>query len=236
MEQDPVVARTRWRTPSQRTLGKTPELPQLGSRMQEIRKERGKMVAAEPFRQHTAVKGLLCMGIWGNLLDRRADRKQAQPPALSLQRIHRKFHSQQICAPVRVCCAVDGMMTPWTQLRERDGWGRWRANRASICAASRLRRFRGAGDLPEWLARRYAGEMNYLHDARRADPRQALEDARSVVVVALNYNPPSRSRAGSVPERICREDGFRVMRGRRLPRADARKAECPARCDARAIC
>jgi epoxyqueuosine reductase len=47
--------------------------------------------------------------------------------------------------------------------------------------------------LPEWLARGYGGEMNYLHDPRRADPRRVLEGARSLIVVALNYNsqPPS---------------------------------------------
>ena len=42
--------------------------------------------------------------------------------------------------------------------------------------------------LPEWLARGYAGEMKYLNDPRRADPALILEGARSLVVVALNYN------------------------------------------------
>src|ERR1700747_200143 len=42
--------------------------------------------------------------------------------------------------------------------------------------------------LPEWLARGYAGEMNYLSDPRRADPSLILEGARSLIVVALNYN------------------------------------------------
>jgi epoxyqueuosine reductase len=42
--------------------------------------------------------------------------------------------------------------------------------------------------LPEWLARGYAGEMNYLRDPRRADPRLVLEGAQSLIVVALNYN------------------------------------------------
>ncbi|HKV03674.1 MAG TPA: tRNA epoxyqueuosine(34) reductase QueG [Candidatus Acidoferrales bacterium] len=45
--------------------------------------------------------------------------------------------------------------------------------------------------LPEWLARGYAGEMKYLHDPRRADPRLVLEGARSLIVVALNYNSPA---------------------------------------------
>jgi epoxyqueuosine reductase len=42
--------------------------------------------------------------------------------------------------------------------------------------------------LPEWLARGYAGEMSYLRDPRRADTRLVLDGARSLVVVALNYN------------------------------------------------
>lgn len=44
--------------------------------------------------------------------------------------------------------------------------------------------------LPEWLARGYAGEMDYLQDPRRADPRLVLEGAQSMIVVALNYNSP----------------------------------------------
>lgn len=42
--------------------------------------------------------------------------------------------------------------------------------------------------LADWLARGYAGEMKYLHDARRSDARLVLEGVRSVIVVALNYN------------------------------------------------
>jgi len=44
--------------------------------------------------------------------------------------------------------------------------------------------------LPEWLARGYAGEMKYLHDSRRGDPRLVMEGAQSLIVVALNYNAP----------------------------------------------
>jgi epoxyqueuosine reductase len=57
--------------------------------------------------------------------------------------------------------------------------------------------------LPEWLARGYAGEMSYLHDPRRADPRLVLEDARSLIVVALNYN--SHPRSAAPPENADRE-------------------------------
>ena len=51
--------------------------------------------------------------------------------------------------------------------------------------------------LPEWLARGYAGEMSYLHDPRRADPRRVLEGARSLIVVALNYNSLPRATAST---------------------------------------
>jgi epoxyqueuosine reductase len=42
--------------------------------------------------------------------------------------------------------------------------------------------------LPEWLARDHAGEMRYLHDARRQSPQSAMPGAKSVIVCALNYN------------------------------------------------
>src|SRR6516165_9861370 len=40
----------------------------------------------------------------------------------------------------------------------------------------------------EWLARGYAGQMNYLLDERRSDPLAALPEAKSVIVCAVNYN------------------------------------------------
>ncbi len=44
--------------------------------------------------------------------------------------------------------------------------------------------------LPEWLDRGYAGEMTYLNDPRRSDPRRVLDGAKTMIVVALNYNTP----------------------------------------------
>ena len=41
---------------------------------------------------------------------------------------------------------------------------------------------------PEWLARGYAGEMKYLVDPRRSDPRTVLPGIQSVIVCLLNYN------------------------------------------------
>ncbi len=76
----------------------------------------------------------------------------------------------------------------------------------------------------EWLARGYAGEMKYLHDPRRADPRRILEDARSLIVVAMNYHASSPNPAAEIADKeaprawISRyawgEDYHRVIEGR----------------------
>jgi epoxyqueuosine reductase len=39
-----------------------------------------------------------------------------------------------------------------------------------------------------WLAKGYAGEMKYLSDPRRSDPKNAFPEIRSVIVCAQNYN------------------------------------------------
>jgi epoxyqueuosine reductase len=68
-----------------------------------------------------------------------------------------------------------------------------------VCAQAREQGFELCGVAPAdafeelenysaWLERGYAGEMDYLRDARRVDPRRVLEGARSLIVVALNYN------------------------------------------------
>ncbi len=45
--------------------------------------------------------------------------------------------------------------------------------------------------LSEWLEAGYAAEMNYMHNhfEKRIDPRELVEGARSLVMVALNYYP-----------------------------------------------
>ena len=88
-------------------------------------------------------------------------------------------------------------------------WHRWRsrANSESFPELDRL---------PEWLARGYAGEMRYLHDPRRADPRQVLEGARSLIVVALNYNSRRTSAAVARQHDLIRNRraaGFRATPG-----------------------
>ncbi|HWG58082.1 MAG TPA: tRNA epoxyqueuosine(34) reductase QueG [Candidatus Acidoferrales bacterium] len=82
---------------------------------------------------------------------------------------------------------------------------------------------------PEWLARGYAGEMNYMRDPRRGDPKLALAGIRSVIVTALNYNsahPYSTQRAGRDPgdsngptgwiSRYAWGDDYHLVLGERL--------------------
>src|SRR5262245_51401376 len=57
--------------------------------------------------------------------------------------------------------------------------------------------------LRDWLARGFAGTMDYLHrhgDARR-HPSSILPEVRSVVMVGMNYHPgePGASATGGIP-------------------------------------
>jgi len=84
--------------------------------------------------------------------------------------------------------------------------------------------------LGEWLARGYAGEMTYLHKsaATRADIRQFLPTARSVIVTGTLYNveepdverpggPGAASASGTVRvARYARGDDYHVRLGERL--------------------
>ena len=79
-------------------------------------------------------------------------------------------------------------MTP----TDRTRWicERTRAAGFDLCGVAPVEQFEELKNLPEWLARGYAGEMEYLRDPRRADPRAILSGARSMIVVALNYRSP----------------------------------------------
>ena len=78
---------------------------------------------------------------------------------------------------------------------------RWICDRANalgfaLCGVAPAEPFPELERYSEWLERGYAGEMHYLNDARRADPRAPLPGAHSLIVCALNYNsPPSYSTA-----------------------------------------
>jgi epoxyqueuosine reductase len=57
-----------------------------------------------------------------------------------------------------------------------------------LCGIAPMEGLADAANLKEWLARGYAGQMQYMYDPRRADIRQVLPEIRSVIVCALNYN------------------------------------------------
>src|SRR5437870_6673062 len=57
-----------------------------------------------------------------------------------------------------------------------------------LCGVVRAEKFPELEQMPDWLARGYAGEMKYLADPRRSDPQKAMPGIRSVIVCLLNYN------------------------------------------------
>src|SRR5271168_2541292 len=57
-----------------------------------------------------------------------------------------------------------------------------------LCGVAPAAEFPELAHLVDWLDRGHAGEMRYLHDARRRSPALAMPGARSVIVCALNYN------------------------------------------------
>jgi epoxyqueuosine reductase len=70
---------------------------------------------------------------------------------------------------------------------------RWLCERAKhlgfeLCGVAPTEKFPELGRYPEWLERGYAGEMKYLSDPRRLDPKDAMSGVRSLIVCALNYN------------------------------------------------
>ncbi len=57
-----------------------------------------------------------------------------------------------------------------------------------LCGVAPIADFPELANLEEWLARGYAGEMQYLHDARRRSPAAAMPGASSIIVCAMSYN------------------------------------------------
>lgn len=85
--------------------------------------------------------------------------------------------------------------------RDRTRWilEQSREQGFDLCGVAPAEAFPELGNLPEWLGRGYGGEMKYLADPRRNDPRLVLPGARSLIVVALNYHaapPPSTEQPG----------------------------------------
>jgi epoxyqueuosine reductase len=73
-----------------------------------------------------------------------------------------------------------------------------RAQGFDLCGVAPVEDLAELAHLPEWLASGYAGEMKYLQDTRRCDPRLVLEGARNLIVVAMNYNT-AQPRTGEMP-------------------------------------
>jgi epoxyqueuosine reductase len=57
-----------------------------------------------------------------------------------------------------------------------------------LCGVAPAEDFPELAHLEQWLERGHAGEMRYLHDARRKSPTLVMQGARSVIICALNYN------------------------------------------------
>jgi epoxyqueuosine reductase len=77
-----------------------------------------------------------------------------------------------------------------------------RAAGFDLCGIAPAAEFPELAHLEEWLERGHAGEMRYLHDARRRSPADVMQGARSVIVCALNYNTafPASTEARELPE------------------------------------
>jgi epoxyqueuosine reductase len=78
------------------------------------------------------------------------------------------------------------------ELAERTLWICEQAREVGfdLCGVAPAEAFPELAQVPTWLESGHAGEMNYLRDERRVDPRLALAGARSLIVVAMNYNAP----------------------------------------------
>jgi len=74
-----------------------------------------------------------------------------------------------------------------------------------LCGIARADSFPELAYLDEWLERGYAGEMAYMSRSadRRADVRNVVAGARSVIVTGTIYNtlPPNKSEPGDGPTR-----------------------------------
>jgi epoxyqueuosine reductase len=96
-----------------------------------------------------------------------------------------------------------------------------------LCGIASVEGLADPAHLQEWLERGYAGRMQYMHDPRRADIKQVLPEAKSVIVCALNYNtdaPASTEAAAQSADcglhgwisRYAWGDDYHVVIGERL--------------------
>ena len=75
--------------------------------------------------------------------------------------------------------------------------------------------------LREWLTRGYQGEMMWMErdPAQRADPKRIFPDARSIVVVAMNYYTPHEHKESAVTGKVSRYawgDDYHDVMGEKL--------------------
>ena len=72
-----------------------------------------------------------------------------------------------------------------------------------------------AEEYRDWVAQGYAGEMEYLtrNLHRRLDPRELLPDARSIIVVGMNYYADAEEGPGTPPPDPARALFARYARG-----------------------
>lgn len=90
-------------------------------------------------------------------------------------------------------------------------------NKVGIVPANALSSERGR--LEEWLARGFHGEMKWLarDPEQRADPRKFFPEARSVLVIALNYyTAPEHSEAAGKVSRYAWGDDYHEVVGDKL--------------------
>jgi epoxyqueuosine reductase len=90
-------------------------------------------------------------------------------------------HSPDPSACGRIVLMRSGSDTAWITDRAKHlGF--------DLCGVAPAEAFPELAQVQTWLAKGYAGEMNYLADPRREDPQKVLPGVRSVIVCALNYN------------------------------------------------
>ncbi len=108
-------------------------------------------------------------------------RGQSEPPPRAAHVFSRFFAFSFSVHPAHTLALDPSAQTRWVVTRARElGF--------DLCGVAPAADFEELRDLPEWLARGYAGEMRYLNDPRRRSPSAAMAGARSIIVCALNYN------------------------------------------------
>jgi epoxyqueuosine reductase len=96
-----------------------------------------------------------------------------------------------------------------------------------LCGIAPAHSFPELAFLKDWLARGYAGEMQYMHHSaeRRADIRHFLPSARSVIVTATNYNADGGRDPGTGPPPLPQRASARSRRSASGAQAESREPD-----------